>query len=155
MRSKKGNKTTKISGVVTRRMTALKNEKKRGNEKCLLEQIEQNKKQKKTFPEKGNKTTKISGVVTRQMAALKNEKCLEKCLLEKIEQNQKQKKTLPKKMPKINSCLIEYDGNFEIFLVGDIVWAKLKGHPVWPAKVIFVKIRHEKYEIFRLNFYDQ
>lgn len=34
-----------------------------------------------------------------------------------------------------------YDGDFEVFLVGDIIWAKLKGHPVWPAKVISFEMK--------------
>lgn len=31
--------------------------------------------------------------------------------------------------------IVEFDGNFNVFVVGDIVWAKLRGHPIWPAKV--------------------
>lgn len=33
--------------------------------------------------------------------------------------------------------IAEYHNDFEVYVVGDIVWAKLKGHPNWPAKVIF------------------
>lgn len=31
--------------------------------------------------------------------------------------------------------LMEYNGDYRVFVVGDLVWAKLKGWPAWPAKV--------------------
>lgn len=33
-------------------------------------------------------------------------------------------------------AIAEYDSDFEVFVVGDIVWAKLKGHPHWTGQVI-------------------
>lgn len=34
-----------------------------------------------------------------------------------------------------SDSLIEFNGDYRIFIVGDLVWAKLKGWPAWPAKV--------------------
>lgn len=36
-----------------------------------------------------------------------------------------------------NKHLVEYTGEYRVFVVGDLVWAKLKGWPAWPAKVSF------------------
>lgn len=60
----------------------------------------------------------------------------------KIKSNEIEKKGPPAsnvrpKEPKINrknQQLIEF-GDFRIFIVGDLVWAKLRGWPAWPAKV--------------------
>lgn len=35
-----------------------------------------------------------------------------------------------------SKIIAECNSDFEVFIVGDIVWGKMRGHPHWPAKVL-------------------
>lgn len=118
MKSKKNVRKSK-TGVTTRRMAHSKHEKEQQFQTRLMKKAEEI----------------VSHVTTRQMNRVEIEEKTEICAPENQENTTEK---TAKSRSKNSKELIEYGGSFEIFLVGDIVWTKLKGHPVWPAKVLII-----------------
>lgn len=79
------------------------------------------KSEKQTLPEKS---------VLQSTAFLKRSEKEEK-------QQTKQQATKLNEKSNVKKTIAEYHSDFEVFVVGDIVWGKMRGHPHWPAKVLF------------------
>lgn len=139
MKSEKVTEKKIRNRVTTRRMSKLIQV-----EKCSVVDLRKKKREEKEQETENNVHNRI---MTRQMmnremqirnTAEADDNGQEKTKSETIKDDRKTKKT---------KQLVEYSGDFSVYCVGDIVWAKLRGHPYWPSKV-YLKFRELFTEFF-------
>lgn len=148
MKSNKSKKQNCRDGITTRRMSKLKQEKKAKNTP------ENDENRSHNFERITTRNSKIS--ITREESVrnveVKHFQNFGRMTTRSVKKNdvpasivqQENKNTVvastnvdsfEKKKASNKHEIAEIGDNYDVFLTGDIVWAKLKGHPYWPAKV--------------------
>lgn len=149
MKSKKSNKLNHRSGVTTRRMANLKHNNKVNytSKKHTEKQIQNSERMTTSNSEKlyerkiGERNIELKHLPNVTRMTTRSVKKFD-VPISNLQQENKNAAVEPinvniigKKKSSNKNEIVEFGENYDVFLTGDIVWAKLKGHPYWPAKV--------------------